>query len=83
MGGDFRGKQSAALKVVDPEAYASVDLRVDEHTQPVAELRRVFRIARQQLFPFVRGMTRRHGTPAELSDEVMGLLLRPPADRGD
>ena len=82
VGGDFRGKQSAALKVVGAEAYASVDLRVDEHPEPVAELRRVLGVARQQLFPFVRGMTRRRGTPAELSDEVMGMLLRPPADRG-
>lgn len=80
-GGDFRGKQSAALKVVGTEAYPSVDLRVDEHPQPVAELRRVLGIARLQLFPFVRGMTRRHGTPTELSDEVKGMLLRPPADR--
>lgn len=81
VGGDFRGKQSAALKVVGIEAYARVDLRVDEHSQPVAELRRVFQIARQQLFPFVQGMTRRHGVPAKLSDEVKGMLLRPPADR--
>ena len=39
-GGDMRGKQSAALKVVGTEAYARVDLRVDEHPEPVAELRR-------------------------------------------
>jgi uncharacterized Ntn-hydrolase superfamily protein len=35
-GGDYRGKQSAALKVVGTEAYAALDLRVDEHRTPVA-----------------------------------------------
>jgi uncharacterized Ntn-hydrolase superfamily protein len=39
-GGDFRGKQSAALKVMGREIYAEVDLRIDEHREPVAELRR-------------------------------------------
>lgn len=41
-GGDKRGQQSAALRVVGDEAHALVDLRVDEHVAPVAELRRVF-----------------------------------------
>ena len=30
-GGDKRGRQSAAIKVVDKEEYPLVDLRVDEH----------------------------------------------------
>jgi uncharacterized Ntn-hydrolase superfamily protein len=81
-GGDRRGKQSAALRVVADEAYASVDLRVDEHTSPVAELRRVLAVARQQLLPFVQGMPRRHGAPRALGADVMQMLLRPPAQRG-
>ncbi len=81
-GGDVRGKQSAALKVVGDEAYASVDLRVDEHPEPVSELRRVFAIAKVQLFPFVLGMPRRLGAPRALPDEVSRMLLRSPADRG-
>lgn len=43
-GGDRRGKVSAALLVVKEEEYPYIDLRVDEHTQPVAELRRIFGI---------------------------------------
>lgn len=46
-GGDKRGKQSAAVLVVRPNAYFNgkvVDLRVDEHTEPVQELRRVHRV---------------------------------------
>jgi uncharacterized Ntn-hydrolase superfamily protein len=54
-GGDRRGQQSAALLVVGPEqGYAGlsdvfVDLRVDDHERPLAELRRLFEI-HQELF---------------------------------
>jgi uncharacterized Ntn-hydrolase superfamily protein len=54
-GGDSRGQQSAALLVVGPEqGYAGlsdvfVDLRVDDHDRPLAELRRLFRI-HEELF---------------------------------
>jgi len=47
-GGDRRGQQSAALLVVERDGgYASmsdvlVDLRVDDHAQPVAELARLY-----------------------------------------
>ncbi len=80
-GGDFRGKQSAALKIVGDEAYACVDLRVDEHREPVAELRRVLEVARVQLLPFVQGMPRREGAPRALPEAVTRMLLRPPAER--
>src|SRR5207302_2490931 len=47
-GGDSRGQQSAALLVVEKDAgYANlsdsvVDLRVDDHDRPIAELRRLY-----------------------------------------
>jgi uncharacterized Ntn-hydrolase superfamily protein len=41
-GGDKRGKQSAALLVASREPQAYHNLRVDEHAEPVAELRRVY-----------------------------------------
>ncbi|HLR70096.1 MAG TPA: DUF1028 domain-containing protein [Pseudogracilibacillus sp.] len=53
-GGDKRGKQSAALYIVDTEAYPFVDLRVDEHEDPVVELKRVYQVAQKELFPFSR-----------------------------
>lgn len=49
-GGDSRGRQSAALLVVERDGgYAGlcdtlVDLRVDDHPDPLPELRRVYRI---------------------------------------
>jgi uncharacterized Ntn-hydrolase superfamily protein len=52
-GGDRRGQQSAALLVVEKDAgYAKlsdtvVDLRVDDHAHPVAELRRLLDLHRE------------------------------------
>ena len=40
-GGDKRGKQSSALFVVDTEDYPKIDLRVDDHPEPVQELQRL------------------------------------------
>lgn len=40
-GGDKRGKQSAALVIASPEPRWHHNLRVDDHPDPVAELRRV------------------------------------------
>jgi uncharacterized Ntn-hydrolase superfamily protein len=52
-GGDKRGKQSAAILVVDEEEYPLVDLRVDEHEDPVNELRRVYTVAGKELLPLI------------------------------
>ncbi|KAA3625956.1 MAG: DUF1028 domain-containing protein, partial [Bacteroidetes bacterium] len=49
-GGDLRGKQSAAILVVAPEATGNswidrrVDLRVEDHPTPVKELRRLLKV---------------------------------------
>jgi len=54
-GGDRRGQQSASLLVVEKDAgYAKlsdtiVDLRVDDHMRPIAELRRLFAL-HQEIF---------------------------------
>lgn len=80
-GGDYRGKQSAALKIVSTEAYAALDLRVDEHAEPVKELRRVLQVARRQLVPFVDGMPRRDSPGKALPQEVAAMLLRSPSKR--
>lgn len=80
-GGDFRGKQSAALKVMHQEIYATVDVRVDEHADPVVELRRVFEVAKQQLIPFVQGMPSQFGESISLPQSVMNMLLKSPASR--
>lgn len=51
-GGDIRGKQSAVLLVVGPEIAdeewmdKSIDLRVDDHLEPLRELERLLRVHR-------------------------------------
>lgn len=55
-GGDIRGKQSAALivvgaeKVENPWEEKKIDLRVDDHAEPLEELERLLRVARAYEF---------------------------------
>jgi uncharacterized Ntn-hydrolase superfamily protein len=58
-GGDRRGKQSAALLVHDGRPYPFLDLRVDEHPEPVVELQRVHAVAQRELIPFVEALPTR------------------------
>lgn len=80
-GGDKRGKQSAAIKVFHQEEYPWLDLRVDEHRNPVAELRRVFEVAKQQVVPFVSGMPSRANPLGSLPQNVTDMLMTPPPYR--
>ena len=57
-GGDRRGRQSAGIRVVHTEDYPYCDLRVDDHPDPVAELRRVFSLFQHEE-PFRQMMPRR------------------------
>jgi uncharacterized Ntn-hydrolase superfamily protein len=60
-GGDTRGQQAAALLVVreksdiDGIGDVYVDLRVDDHTTPLAELRRLYQIWERELYPHLEG----------------------------
>jgi uncharacterized Ntn-hydrolase superfamily protein len=47
-GGDRRGRQSAGIVVVAEEHYPLCDLRVDDHPEPIAELRRVFEVYKRE-----------------------------------
>ena len=55
-GGDIRGKQSAALIVVGAEEVEhpweekKIDLRVDDHAEPLVELERLLKVARAYEF---------------------------------
>ena len=57
-GGDRRGRQSAAIRVVHTEDYPYCDLRVDDHPDPIAELRGVFAVF-QRWVPFLSMAPRR------------------------
>jgi uncharacterized Ntn-hydrolase superfamily protein len=52
-GGDKRGKQSAALLIYTTEAYPQLSLRVDDHAEPLVELRRLYEKAHERFIPFM------------------------------
>jgi uncharacterized Ntn-hydrolase superfamily protein len=58
-GGDKRGKQSAALKIVTTEEYPALDLRVDDHPEPLAELARLEQVSRERFVHFAKFLARR------------------------
>lgn len=53
-GGDTRGRQSAALIMHDHEDYSLLDLRADDHPDPLAEIARLEEVARQSWVHFRR-----------------------------
>ena len=61
--------------------FSTLDIRVDEHRNPVAELRRVFEIAKHQLLTFTKGMPTRANVLGGLPEEVTAMLLTPPPYR--
>lgn len=75
MGGDRRGWQSAALRVVNTEPYPYLDLRVDDHSDPVAELRRVYEVAKVELLPFVEALPTRANPEVDMGEEIQGYLI--------
>ena len=70
-GGDRRGKQSAAVRVVGHEAYPFLDLRVDEHADPIPELRRVYGVWREVMLPHLAAR------PTRASLQAQGGSARP------
>jgi uncharacterized Ntn-hydrolase superfamily protein len=65
-GGDKRGKQSAALRIHADEDHAELDIRVDDHAEPMAELRRLYSVSLQRFQPFVACLPGRHDPVGEL-----------------
>ena len=48
VGGDKRGKQSAALLIYGNQDYSELDLRVDDHIEPLLELARLESVSRER-----------------------------------
>ena len=65
-GGDKRGKQSAALRIHADEDHAELDLRVDDHADPLIELQRLYGVSRQRFAPFIACLAGRHNPTGEL-----------------
>jgi uncharacterized Ntn-hydrolase superfamily protein len=69
-GGDKRGKQSAALLIHGSEEWAALDLRVDDHAEPLLELERLERVSRLHWTTFRAFMPTR-ANPAGVTDRTI------------
>lgn len=47
-GGDKRGRQAAGLRIHNGQEYPWLDLRVDDHADPLSELRRLWAVAQER-----------------------------------
>jgi uncharacterized Ntn-hydrolase superfamily protein len=66
-GGDKRGKQSAALVIYDEDEWSALDLRVDDHADPLAELERLEQVSRERWVHFRKFLPSRKN-PAGVTD---------------
>lgn len=68
-GGDKRGKQAAALFVQEGEDYLSLNIRVDDHAEPLTELRRLYEVSLHRALPFRQCLPGR-GRPSGVIDRA-------------
>ncbi len=84
VGGDRRGKQSAAVKICTGDPYPDLDIRADDHPDPLAELWRLYRISQERFAVFRRflpGSDSRWGVhDRAVIDAVIARDARPPGD---
>jgi uncharacterized Ntn-hydrolase superfamily protein len=69
VGGDKRGKQSAALLIHREEEWSDLDLRVDDHADPLAELTRLEQVSRERWVHFRNFLPTRQN-PAGITDRA-------------
>ncbi len=72
-GGDKRGRQAAGLVVHDGQPYPALDLRVDDHADPLTELRRLLAVSEERYALFRPAMPTR--------ENPSGMLDRTPLDQ--
>ena len=70
VGGDKRGKQSAALLIYGEEEWSDLDLRVDDHADPLAELERLEAVSRERWVHFRKYLPSRKN-PAGITDRAV------------
>ena len=69
-GGDKRGKQGAALRIQADEDYPQLDIRVDDHEEPVQELERLYRKSLERYQPFMACLAGRKD-PVGITDRAV------------
>jgi uncharacterized Ntn-hydrolase superfamily protein len=82
-GGDKRGKQSAALVIYGDEDWPDLNLRVDDHPDPLAELERLERVSREYFVHFRRMLpSRRDRVGVTDRSEIEGEIAKARAAEG-
>lgn len=71
-GGDKRGRQAAGLIVHAGQPYPAIDVRTDDHADPLAELRRLIAVSKERYVQFARSMA--------TTDNFSGATDRRPLD---
>ena len=71
-GGDKRGKQAAGLVIHRGEDYPWLDIRADDHADPLAELRRLTEVSEERYTHFAMGLA--------TTSNFSGLVDRSPID---
>lgn len=81
-GGDKRGKQSACLVIYRDQDYSWLDIRADDHADPLSELRRLYAVAQERFLLVAETMATRE-TPHGLIDrsEIDARIARLEAER--
>jgi uncharacterized Ntn-hydrolase superfamily protein len=82
-GGDRRGRQSAAMLLTTTEVFPDLDLRVDDHSDPLSELRRLLGVWRDS-WPARKAWSPSKSNPSGMTDldtierqwKAQGLDLR-------
>jgi uncharacterized Ntn-hydrolase superfamily protein len=69
-GGDKRGKQSAALLIYGDEEWSDLDLRVDDHADPLREIERLEQVSRERWVHF-RPFLPTRKNPAGVTDRAI------------
>jgi len=70
-GGDKRGRQSAALKLITVEDFPDIDLRVDDHAAPLDEIERLLKLWRVSRAPGLRLAPRRANPSGSMDLDAM------------
>jgi uncharacterized Ntn-hydrolase superfamily protein len=74
-GGDKRGRQSAALKICTADPYPDLDIRADDHADPLAELRRLHRVSLERFAVFRRFLPGAHSPCGVFDREVIDAAI--------
>ena len=69
-GGDKRGKQACALLIYTTEDYPALDIRVDDHPEPMQELKRLYARSLERFQPFSTCLPSK-ARPAGITDRAI------------